>query len=131
MWRLIFALPLLVHGLAHLSGFLAAYTAGELGFRPQAWLLSGGVTIHSPTGKAFGLLWLLAMLGFVGAALGVFFQQAWWPALALAAAAVSLVVIVPWWNTIPPGARVGAAFDVLIWLLLASPLRDPLLAQLA
>jgi len=55
------------------------------------------------------LLWLVAILGLVGSALGIVFRLAWWPDLAIAASAVSLLVIAPWWNTVPPGARVGCA----------------------
>lgn len=37
------------------------------------------------------------------------------------AAVISLVAIVPWWNTVPPGAKVGAAFDILLIVALALP----------
>jgi hypothetical protein len=50
-----------------------------------------------------------------------------WLFLTIASVAISLVVILPWWNTVPPGAKVGAAFDLLVIVLLLSPFREKLL----
>ena len=124
MIRFVFAVPLLVHGLAHISGFLAAWTSADVGYREQSWLFSADITMSSPVGKAFGLLWLVAAIGLIGSGLGMVFRQDWWPALAMAASAISLVVILPWLRTVPPGAWVGAAFDVLVIVVLLTPLRD-------
>jgi hypothetical protein len=55
------------------------------------------------------------------------FRQAWWPSLAIASAIISLIVIVPWWNTVPPGAKAGAFFDLVILAILLSPLQGKLL----
>jgi len=105
MWRLLIAVPLLVHGLAHISGFLAAWTSSDLGYTSRPWLISPGVHLHSGLGRAFGLLWLIATVSLIGSALGLVFRQELWPALAIASSIISLVVIVPWWNTVPPGAK--------------------------
>ena len=112
MWSFLIGIPLLMHGLAHGSGFAAAWTSTWAGFSQRAWLFSDGITLKSPLGRAFGLLWLVAMLGLAGAGLGVLFGQSWWPALA--GAVVSLVAILPWWQAVPPGAKAGAVFDLLI-----------------
>lgn len=127
MIRFIFAAPLIVHGLAHLGGVVASWTLNLSGFSERPWLLSSGVTLQSSLGRVFGLLWLVAMVGFVGTGLGLVFKQQWWPALAIPAAIVSLVVIVPWWKTVPPGAWVGAAFDLLVIFLLLLPLKEQIL----
>ena len=58
---------------------------------------------------------------------GVILRQEWWPALAMVGSLLSLVVIVPWWNTVPPGAKLGAVFDVIIIAVLASPLRGQII----
>lgn len=93
--RYIIAMVLIGHGIGHVMGFLEAWTTVSVGFSNQPWLLSSGITIDSPVGRAFGLLWLVAMIGFVGAGLGLLFHQAWWQPLAIAAAVISLVVILP------------------------------------
>ena len=121
MLRFALAVPMIVHGLAHLAGFVAAWTPAQTGFTDNPWIISAGVTLKNPLGRVFGLLWTLAVLGLVGAGLGIVFSQAWWPGLAIAGAAVSLLVILPWWNTVVPGAKVGALFDLLTLAALLLP----------
>lgn len=128
MWRIFFAIPLFAHGLAHISGFLASWTSLDVGYANNSWMFSQGVHLQSMTGRIFGFLWLIAMVGLVGSALGFVFQRDWWPSLAIVSAFISLAVIVPWWNTVPPGAKIGAAFDLMVIVILLSPLQGKLLA---
>lgn len=121
MLTYVIALALIMHGLAQAAGFAASWTTHSAGFSARRAILPGGITLHSPVGRAFGLLWLVAMLGLVGGGLGLVFGQVWWPTLTLGGAVISLVAIVPWWNTVPPGAKVGAAFDLLLIVILALP----------
>jgi hypothetical protein len=120
MFHYIIAFILIVHGLGHVMGFLESWTTIPAGFSDRPWLLPGNITIESGVGRAFGLLWLIALAGFVGAGLGLLFSQSWWPALAAASAAISLVVILPWWPTVTPGSRLGATLiDLFIFIWLA------------
>ena len=121
LWRVILAAPLVVHGLAHLSGVAAPFTRRSLGFADQPWALTHGGTLHSASGQASSVAWLAAAFGLIGAGWGLLAGQAWWAALALAAASLSLAVILTWWKAVPPGAKVGAAFDVLILLAALQP----------
>lgn len=121
MWKYLFTFLLIVHGLAHVSGPLGFWTSGPQAFVEKPWIFSRGVTPHSAVGSAFGLVWLVVALGFVGAGLGLLFGQAWWPTLAVAAAAVSLVAIVPWVRVVPPGAWAGACLDLAILAVLLIP----------
>lgn len=127
MMRFIITAMLIGHGLAHLSGFVASWTSNLAGYSARPWIFSAEVALQSSVGRVFGLLWLVAMIGFVGAGLGLASGQEWWTTLALSAAVVSLAVILPWWNTVPPGAWAGAAFDLLIILLLLLPLGEHIL----
>jgi hypothetical protein len=108
MLRWLTALALLMHGAGHIAFFFAAWTPIDMGFGDSPWLLPGGFTVDSVMGKAAGLLWLAAMLGFVGAALGLIGRRDWWPRLAVAAAVISLVVLLPWWSVIDPSTRMWA-----------------------
>lgn len=131
MLRYFIALAFSLHGLAHLSGFVAAWTKREAGFADQPWLLSKNVKLQSPPGKVFGVLWLAAALGLAGAGAALFAGKAYWPHLALAGSLISLAVILPWLKTVPPGARfAGLAFDLLTLLALALPWREQVLAWL-
>jgi hypothetical protein len=131
MIQLLYALPLLIHGVAHISGFRASWTAHDSGFKDRPWILSAGGTLQSPIGRVFGILWLVASAAFLVAGLGLLFSQLWWPTVAVPAAILSLVVILPWWNAVPLGSKIGAAFDVLVLVVLFSPLRDSLLTAVA
>lgn len=121
MLRYVVAAPFALHGLAHISGFLASWTSSDAGFSDKPWIFSPSITLGSGFGRVFGLLWLVAMIGLLGTAVAIALRQVWWPTLAIAASVISLVVIAPWWNTVPPGARFGAFFDVLTIAVLLLP----------
>jgi hypothetical protein len=38
-----------------------------------------------------------------------------------------LVAIIPWWNTVPPGARIGAFFNLVIVIVVVTPIREKVL----
>lgn len=78
--------------------------------------------VGSPIGHAFGLLGLIALIGFVADALGLLTHQAWWPTVTVIAAVISIVTIVPWINTWPTGSMIGALLiDVAVLVALLSP----------
>ena len=56
-------------------------------------------------------MWLIPLIGFVAVSWGYLTQQGWWPQLALASAAISLAMIVPWWG----GLITGSAFFALVF----------------
>jgi hypothetical protein len=112
MLRVVFTFLLVMHGLAHVTGLLGHWTSGSGAFPDEPWLLSAGV------------------VGLVGTGLGLVFKQAWWPQLAIAAAAVSLFAIVPWLKVVPPGAWAGALLDVLILVALLSPWAERIVGTL-
>ncbi len=116
------AIPLIAHGLAHLSGVFAPWTPGGQGFADAAWLFSNGVTYHSMVSRVYSLIWLAASAGLVLAGVEVFLRQRLWIPLAIAGCLLSLAAIVPWWMAVPPGAKVGVAFDLVVLALLLSPL---------
>jgi hypothetical protein len=126
--RIAIAFPLFMHGIAHLGGFLASWVENRAGFEDEPWLYSKSVTLQSPVGRGISTLWLVAMLALVGTALGVIFQQKWWPILAIIGAMISLDNIVTWWRAVPLGAKLGAAFDLLIILAVAFPWRESIVA---
>jgi hypothetical protein len=121
MWKIVFGLVLIMHGLAHMSGLPGFWSSGAQAFADKSWLFSRGITSHSAVGWAFGLVWLVAALGLVAAGLGLVFGREWWPMLAVAAAVVSLVAIVPWVRVVPPGALAGAVLDLVIVSTLLFP----------
>jgi len=118
------AIPLIAHGLANIIGFIEAMGKAPRNFYDKPWLFSSGITMQSPIGKIFGLLWLASTILLVAAGVGLLLHSSWWSALAIAGSLCSLLAIVPWWNTVVPGAKAGAAFDLIILVVLLTPLRD-------
>jgi len=130
MLRYLFVIPVITHGFAHLSGFLAAFTDADVGYTKNPWVFSGHVTLRQWPGRAFGLMWLLSTVGLVSSGVGILFGQPWWPELLVGSSALSLVTILPWIKSVPPGAIAGAVFDVLVLTALLSPLKAHLIAIL-
>lgn len=125
MVKYVVALALLGHGAGHALGFLAAWTDLPMGFREAPWIFGGDVEIRTPVGRAFGLLWLAALAGFVVAALGLLLRQEWWGVLAVAGSVMSILAILPWWNTVTPGPRLWALLvDVVVLVGLLGPWKD-------
>lgn len=125
MVRMVMVILLLAHGVGHVMGFLDAWTTVPVGFSDTPWFLGGDTVMDSAVGRAFGLLWLVVMLAFVAAGLGLAARQPWWPSLVVAAAVLSLAVILPWWSTVAPGARVGATLvDLGLIVLLTLPVNQ-------
>jgi hypothetical protein len=122
--KYLFAFLLVMHGLAHVTGLVGAFSSGEQAFEDKPWIFSQGVTARGPVGKAWALIWLLAALGLAGSGLGLALGWSGWPTLALAAAVLSLAAIVPWLRVVPPGAWAGALLDLLIVVALLPPWAD-------
>lgn len=129
--RYVLAFALFMHGLAHLSGFFAAWTKADVGYPDRPWVLAKTVTLKSPIGRFFGLLWLVAAFALASSRFGLAFGQGWWWMTAMFGSAVSLFVILPWLLSVPPGAWAGAVFDVVILLVLILPWKDRVLQFLS
>ncbi len=86
--------------------------------------------MKSPIGKLFGLSWLLAALALTTSGLSLLFNWGGWPHLPIIGSISSLIAIIPWWNTVMPGAKAGAVFDALTLIALLLPWRDQVMAAL-
>lgn len=127
--KYVVVLVLLFHGAGHVMGFLAAWTKLPMGFVDRPWVFGGDVKIDTPVGRAFGLIWLVALVGFLAAGIGALVGQEWWTAAAVWGSVISIVAIVPWWNTVTPGARIWPILvDVLVLAVLLGPWRDQIAA---
>lgn len=69
----------------------------------------------------------MAAAVLVAGGVGLVANQPWWVTMTLIGSVLSLVAVVPWWNTVVPGARIGLVFNLLILIMLLTPLKDWLL----
>ena len=109
------------HGLGHLVGILPAWTSINAGGGDRPWILPGSHMMDSAVGKAWGFIWLAAMVLFVVSSVGVFIDKEWWRQWAIIGSVVSIVAIVPWWNSVVGGAKAGVALDIAIIMVLLLP----------
>src|SRR5688572_6088961 len=96
--RPLLTVMLVLHGLVHLLGVVAAFDLVDLGVPLE------------PIGPLAGLGWLLAGLLFVGAAAAVVRAPRTWWIPALAAIIVSQIVIAVSWNDARAGTVPNVAF---------------------
>lgn len=102
--RLIVAGVLVVHGLGHILGIMAALQMSTLeGWSSHSWLLTGLIGDGASRAISF-VLFLVAMLGSVGTALalmGWLVPHELWRPLAVISAVVSLVALTLFWQAFP------------------------------
>ena len=135
--RIIFAIILFGHGIGHVVGFLGTWTNWQLfpepPFNDSPWILPGDVFIQSAVGKVFGIFWLISTGAFFAAAIGLVLKQSWWATVAVIASLLSLLAVIPWWNSFTPGImskKSAVLVDIIIIVVLLGPWKDTLLARL-
>ena len=120
--RVAFALFLVLHGIAHLVGFLVPFglapaTAPGQPPPPRPDVLFGGqLLIGDAAARLLGVGWLALAAAFVVVASGVVRGAAWWPAALAGVAVASLAMSAAFW----PGARIGVYIDALLLALVAA-----------
>lgn len=110
MWLYLVAVFFALHGLVHALGLTATWQVGPAGTVSASPELVPAISAGSPQAKLLGVLWLIAMVSFVGASATLLAHVPWWRTVAVAAALVSLALCIAWWRD----AKVGAFIDVAI-----------------
>jgi hypothetical protein len=114
--RFALAFFLLAHGVAHLVGFVSSWKLATLAELPyKTTVFSGRIEVGDAGIRVMGVLWLLAALAFLVAAIAVATEAGWAVRFILAGVIASLMLCLVGW----PDARVGVAVNVGLVLLLA------------
>ncbi|MAP54779.1 DUF6544 family protein [Altibacter sp.] len=111
--KAVFVLLLALHGLIHAIGFVKAFKLATID------QFQASVTTTS------GVLWALACLLFLLAALLLIFQQDYWSVVALLAVLLSQVLIVLHWSD----AKWGTPVNILVFVLATAALANMLFAK--
>jgi hypothetical protein len=98
MWRTLFTIFLILHGLIHLMGFSKAFHFAEISQLTQ------------PISKPSGLLWLLATMLLIMTAIAFALQKDWWWQVSFVAILVSQVAIFTSWQN----ARFGTIANIIL-----------------
>ena len=117
--RIVLAVLMALHAVAHLPGFLVPWRLASLPEMPyRTTVLAGRVDLGDAGIRVMGAAWLAAALAFGVAAVAASTGRPWWMAAATAAAVVSLGLSVLGL----PAARIGIAVNlVILAALLAAP----------
>lgn len=128
VWRMVLTPILFLHGLVHLLGFVVPWQLAEPEGFPYKTTLLGGRLDTGPVGiRVVGVIWVVAAVAFVVAAIGLWTRQPWWWGAAVTSSAVSLVLSLLSWSE----ARIGVIINVALLgiMLLVSPVRDPAMSR--
>jgi hypothetical protein len=97
------------HGFIHLMGFVAYWPLAHVAELPyKTALLSGRWEVGSGGMKLYGILWLIAALGFLLAVGGLAAHQPWWPSVMLGTSVLSTTLIALDWAPAFRGAIINA-----------------------
>ena len=115
--RYALAIFVLLHGLIHLMGTTTYWQLAEINELPyKTTILSGKWEIGESGIRIFGLLWLVAAIGFALAAYGFVTDQAWWETALLVSAVFSLMITGLDWDVAYAG--IGINLIVLLSVIL-------------
>ena len=108
--RIVLAILMTLHAVAHLVSFIEAWRLIPQGFPYKTTVLSGHLDLGDVGIRAVGVVWLVVAGGFLLAAIGAFAASTWWVPTALGVAVSSLLLT----STELPDARGGVAINVAI-----------------
>jgi hypothetical protein len=84
---------LVLHGIAHIVGFVAPWRILEMTEVPYKTTVLGGMIDLGDIGIRFvGILWLVVAVGFAATAMGVLTHEPWWRGLGFACTGLSIVL---------------------------------------
>jgi hypothetical protein len=111
--RYLISAAFLLNGVLMLGAALTLPVAlqKEGGAYGHSWLLSRfGNQVEAVVGT---ILWGLAGIGFIGAAVGFFIGADWWQLFAWVGAPATVAAIALWFAAVPPGTYVGGMMAAL------------------
>lgn len=120
MLRIGLLVILVGHALMHALGAVQSWTAFQTDWAVQnPWVFSAGVTLRSTGGKLLSLVWLAALVALLAGVYGFSTDRAWFRAVLPMGAALSVLAVTPWTNTIPESQHfMILSIDLLILVVL-------------
>ncbi len=113
--RAILAIIVGAHGIGHVLFLVPVLGLAAWEQSASSWLLSSG----GPTKVVGGIIWAVALIGFVAAAIGIFSESSWWRTLAVVVSFISLAGLALFWDNPPTQPVIAAAiFDVVVLIAL-------------
>ena len=105
------AVILIVHGFAHLAGFLISWRISTLNDMPyKTTILAKSVDVGDLGIRVVGFLWLIAALAFAVSAIGLLTRASWWLPVTVVVTVFSFFLCIIEW----PNSRIGAFVNIAI-----------------
>lgn len=118
--KILFALFLALHGVAHLVGFAAPWGLVDSAQTPhKTTVLAGAVDLGETGIRVIGVFWLLLAIAFLVGAWAVATTQPWAVRWLWVITVASLIASTVSW----PEARIGVVIDLALIVLLAASTR--------
>jgi hypothetical protein len=124
MFRILFGIFIVLHGLVHLLYFgqSARYFELQAGMAwPNGSWAFSRLPGNEAAGNLAGILLIVAAIGLIAGAAGIFLGQAWWRPVVTGAAVFSSVVYILLWNgrmqNLDGQGLVGILIDVAILVI--------------
>jgi hypothetical protein len=120
--RIVLAILMAGHGIAHLPGFLVNWQLRSFAEMPYRTTIFGTSLDVGDAGiKVIGALWLAVGVGFIVLAGATLTRAVWWPPIAYVSIVLSTVLCMVGW----PDARLGLVANAVILLLIVTGVRGP------
>lgn len=109
--RVVLAILVGAHGIGHILFLMPLVSSTSWGQAAQSWLLGDG-----GLAKGVGvLIWLVALVGFLVAAFGIFRETDWWQTAAVVSTAVSTLGLILFWSKPVTSPAISAlVFNLII-----------------
>ena len=118
LWRTVLAVVVGAHGIGHVLFLVNGLGIADWGQSIRSWLLTNIVGDVATRGVG-SLLWLVATVGFVAVAVGMFGQRDWWRTLAIGSSVVSAIGLLLFWSNPASSPALSAlVFDIVILVAL-------------
>jgi nicotinamide riboside transporter PnuC len=109
--NIIIGVFLIVHGFAHLVGFIVSWRLANLEDAPyKTTLIAGKIDVGNIGIRIIGIFWFLAALAFFACGVGVFAQFTWWPNFTFIVTSISLILSILGW----PDSWIGIVVNIII-----------------
>jgi hypothetical protein len=109
--RVILGVFLILHGVAHLVGFIVPWKLIKVEESPyRTTLVSGRWDVGDVGIRVVGILWLVGAAAFMAVGVARLSDAGWWKTATLYVAVGSLILSVLGW----PESRIGVAINILL-----------------
>lgn len=113
-----------LHGIAHLVGFVAPWRLLEMKEVPyKTTVLGGAIDLGDAGIRVVGVIWLVATIAFAASGMGLLVDATWWRDLAFTSIAMSVVLTIVEW----PRTKAGLVMNVALLAVLLADTRFGLL----